>query len=224
MRRLDAPGALWKDLPALRAISLWIKIPYTLFVAVLVPVYWVQYGPQNFLWFSDVALFVMLAALWLESRFLASMAACGTMLLDTVWNFIFFPKLVMSAGPGGLAGYMFDPEISIYIRALSLFHVALPVIQLWALYKLGYDARAWKYQAVVGCILLLLAYRLSDLKENVNWVFGIIDVPQTWMPPGMYLSLLLIIYPLGVCFPTHLILKRFFHKRGTERLERYANS
>jgi hypothetical protein len=130
----------------------------------------------------------------------------------------------MSAGPGGLAGYMFDPEISIYIRALSLFHVALPVIQLWALYKLGYDARAWKYQAVVGCILLLLAYRLSDLKENVNWVFGIIDVPQTWMPPGMYLSLLLIIYPLGVCFPTHLILKRFFHKRGTERLERYANS
>ncbi|MGH7833951.1 MAG: membrane-associated protein [Candidatus Binatia bacterium] len=197
----------------MRAISLWIKIPYTLFVAVLVPVYWVQYGPQNFLWFSDVALLVTLAALWLESRFLASMAASGTLLLDTVWNLFFFPKLIVGAGPGGLVGYMFDPEISFYVRALSLFHVALPVIQLWALYKLGYDARAWKYQAVLGCMLLLLAYRLSELKENVNWVFGIIDVPQTWMPPGAYLGLLLIIYPLGVCFPTHLILKRFFHKQ-----------
>jgi hypothetical protein len=194
----------------LRAISPWIKIPCTLFVAVLVPVYWVRYGPQNFLWFSDVALFLMLAALWLESRFVASMAACGTLLLDTVWNLIFFPKLLMGAGPGGLVGYMFDPEISIYVRALSLFHVGLPVIQLWALHKLGYDGRAWKSQAVLGCILLLLAYGLTDPEDNVNWVFGVVDVPQTWMPPGIYLGLLLIVYPLGVCFPTHLILKRLF--------------
>jgi hypothetical protein len=202
---------MWKDRPALRAISLWIKIPYTLFVAVLVPVYWVRYGPHNFLWFSDVALFMTLAALWLESRFLASMAACGTLLLDTVWNFIFFPKLLIGAGPGGMVGYMFDPEISIYVRALSLFHVGLPVIQLWALHKLGYDTRAWKYQAALGCILLLLAYRFSDVEGNVNWVFGMIDAPQTWMPPPVYLALLMILYPAGVCFPTHLILKKFFH-------------
>jgi hypothetical protein len=140
------------------------------------------------------------------------MAACGTLLLDTVWNLIFFPKLIVGAGPGGLVGYMFDPEISIYIRALSLFHVAVPVIQLWALSKLGYDGRAWKYQAVLGGMLLLLAYGLTDPKENVNWVFGISDAPQTWMPAGAYLGLLLIVYPLGVCFPTHLILKRLFRK------------
>ena len=49
-------------------IPLWIKIAYTLFICVLVPVYWVQYGPGNFLWFSDIALFVTAAALWLETR------------------------------------------------------------------------------------------------------------------------------------------------------------
>ena len=37
-------------------IPLWVKLGYTLFVAVLVPIYLRHYGPANFLWFSDVAL------------------------------------------------------------------------------------------------------------------------------------------------------------------------
>src|SRR2546423_14580012 len=36
----------------------------------LVPVYVRQYGWRNFLWFSDVALFVTIAALWLENALL----------------------------------------------------------------------------------------------------------------------------------------------------------
>jgi hypothetical protein len=39
-------------------IPLWLKIAYTLFVCILVQVYWRQYGPANFLWFSDIALLV----------------------------------------------------------------------------------------------------------------------------------------------------------------------
>ena len=34
----------------------WGKLLYTLFLGVLVPVYWVHWGPKNFLWFSDIAL------------------------------------------------------------------------------------------------------------------------------------------------------------------------
>lgn len=37
-------------------IPIWLKLAYTLFVCALVPIYWRQYGPANFLWFSDVAL------------------------------------------------------------------------------------------------------------------------------------------------------------------------
>ena len=58
-----------------RRIAIWVKALYTLFMAVLVPFYFVQYGPLNFLWFCDVALLVTLAALWLESPLLASMQA-----------------------------------------------------------------------------------------------------------------------------------------------------
>jgi len=194
----------------LQTISLRIKIPYTLFVLVLVPVYWIRYGPANFLWFSDIALIVTLAALWLESRFLASMMTSGVLLFDIVWNFIYFPKLLLGVGPEGLVDYMFDAQISIFIRALSLFHVALPIVQLWALSKLGYDERAWKYQVVLGWILLPLAYAVSSPEQNINWVFGVTEVPQQWLPAPLYLAALMVIYPTLVCFPTHLVLKRLF--------------
>ena len=56
-------------------IPLWIKVLYTLFLCVIVPVYWVHWGPRNFLWFSDIALLTTAAALWLESAFMASAQA-----------------------------------------------------------------------------------------------------------------------------------------------------
>jgi hypothetical protein len=39
-------------------IPLWIKLFITLFLCVLVPVYWRNFGPANFLWGSDIALFL----------------------------------------------------------------------------------------------------------------------------------------------------------------------
>ena len=209
MERCDLSSFLVVEL---QPFSLWIKIPYTLFVFVLVPVYWIRYGPANFLWFSDIGLVGTLAALWLESRFLLSMMATGVLLFDIVWNFIFFSKLLLGAGPEGLVGYMFDPKIALPIRALSLFHVALPIIQLWSLSKMGYDIRAWKYQALLGWIILLLSYAVSGPEENINWVHGVTEVPQHWLPAPLYLAAEMVIYPTLVCFPTHLVLKRLFHK------------
>ena len=203
----------------LQVISPGIKIPYALFVFVLAPVYWIRYGPANFLWFSDIGLIGTLLALWLESRFLLSMMAAGVLLFDIVWNFIFFSKLLFGAGPGWV-DYMFDPKIALAIRALSSFHVALPIIQLWSLSKLGYDVRAWKYQALLGCIILPLTYGVSSLEKNINWVFGVTEVPQQWLPAPLYLAALMIIYSTLVCFPTHLVLKRLFPKTHEVRLDK----
>jgi len=67
-------------------ISFFVRITLTLFVCLMVPVYWYYYGPSNFLWFSDISLFTIAAALWLESTLLASMMACGVLLLEIFWN------------------------------------------------------------------------------------------------------------------------------------------
>jgi hypothetical protein len=56
-----------------RRIPLWLKIAYTAFMAVLIPVYWAHYGPTNFLYFCDVALLLTLVGVWTESARLISL-------------------------------------------------------------------------------------------------------------------------------------------------------
>jgi hypothetical protein len=124
-------------------IPLWLKISHNSFVCLLVPIYWKQYGPGNFLWFSDIALLLITLALWIESSLLASMMALSVGLLELVWNFDFLFELFTGASLIGLSSYMFDSKLSLPLRALSLFHVELPILLFWTIGRLGYDRRAW---------------------------------------------------------------------------------
>lgn len=191
-------------------IPLWLKIVYTLYVCVLVPIYWRQYGAANFLWFSDIALFVALLALWLESGFLASMMAIAVVVLELAWNIDFFVRLTTGANLIGLSDYMFDAKINLAIRALSLFHIVLPPLLVWMVAQLGYDSRALAAQIALAWIVLPLSRLLSPPAENVNWVYGFSDKPQTVLPASLYVALLMIAFPLLVYLPTHLLLKKLF--------------
>ena len=70
---------LW-GLIAPEQIPLWLKVGYTAFVCLLVPIYWKHYGPGNFLWFSDISLLIALVAIWLESPLLTSIVALAILL------------------------------------------------------------------------------------------------------------------------------------------------
>ncbi len=186
---------------------LWLKIAYTVLVCVIIPVYWVKYGPANFLWFSDIALLLTVPSFWLESSLLASMMAVSVVLLEVAWNIDFWGRLITGRNLFGLSKYMFDPSIHLAVRALSLFHVVLPPLLLWMVYRLGYDARAFVGQTVLTWVVLPLSYWVAKPSENVNWVRGFRGKPQTTMSGPAYLALLMIIFPLLFYLPTHLILK-----------------
>jgi hypothetical protein len=190
---------------------LWLKIVYTLFICVLVPVYWVRYGPGNFLWFSDIALFTTAAALWFESSLLASMMAVSVLVLESVWIIDFLIGLIAGSSVIGLSAYMFDSKISLPIRALSLFHIAMPVILVWLLHRFGYDRRALIAQTVLAWIVLPASYFLTSPSQNINWVYGPGNGPQKWMPAPLYLILLMLAFPLVLYLPTHFLLKKLFN-------------
>ena len=192
-------------------IALWLKISYTLFICLLVPVYWVQYGPGNFLWFSDIALFVTAAALWVESSLLASMMALSVLVLESVWIIDFIIGLISGSSVIGLSAYMFDSKISLSIRALSLFHIILPLLIVWLLYRFGYDTRALIAQTLLAWIVLPVSYFLTKPSENINWVYGPGGGPQKWMPAALYLVLLMLAFPLVLYLPTHFLLKKLFN-------------
>ena len=187
-------------------IPIWIKVAYTLMVAVIVPVYLAYYGPANFLWFSDVALIVTGVALWLENPLLVSMMTVGVLLPELLWNVTLFTRLVTGIRVSGLADYMFDTRIPKWIRALSLFHVVLPVLMLWMLHRLGYDPRALPAQTALAWVILPLTYAVTKPEDNINWVYGPGARPQRQISPPLYLAFVLILFPLIVYVPTHLLL------------------
>ena len=195
------------SLPVVPVVFKWF---YTLFVAILIPAYWRYYGPGNFLWFSDLALFLTLAAVWLESPLLASTQAVSVGLLELVWLADFLVRLIFGIESVGLTRYMFDPKLPLLVRGLSLFHVGLPFLLFWLVWRLGYDPRAWLMQTVFAWVVLPACYFLTSPEENVNWVFGPAKRRQQWMAPQLYLLLLMVFFPVCVYLPTHLLLQKFF--------------
>jgi hypothetical protein len=193
-----------------RVLPLWCKIAVTLFICILVPINWRQYGRANFLWFSDIALFLTGLALWLENGLLAGMAALAVLLPECAWNVDFFFRLITRKPGIGLCGYMFDARIPLMIRAVSLFHVWLPILLLWMLHRLGYDRRALLWQTLVALVVVPLSYVFSDAAMNVNWVYGLGEKPQSAISPRIFVLLMMLAFPAIVYLPTHLLLRRFF--------------
>ena len=192
-----------------------LKIVYTLFVCALVPIYWRQYGPANFLWFSDIALLALVPALWLENALLISIMAVAVVFFEVVWNTDFFFRLATGKSLIGLSAYMFDSGIPLFIRSLSCFHIVLPLLLLWTVHRLGYDQRAFVGQTVVALLILPLSYLVSNPQENVNWVYGLGQKPQTMLPAPLFVILLMLLFPLIVYLPTHLLFARIFRAAGS---------
>lgn len=198
-------------------IPLWLKLAYTAFMAVLVPVYWVKYGPQNFLYFCDIALFLTLAGLWREDRLLLSMPAVGILAPQMLW---LADYLAHFAGLSitGVTSYMFDATKSHFLRGLSLFHGWLPILLIWCVWRLGYDRRAFWAWTWIAWIVLLVCFKFmpgpmpnpGDMAVNINYVFGMDDTKaQTMMHPLLWLAMLMIVQPFGLALPVHLLLSRW---------------
>lgn len=191
-------------------IPLWLKLAYTAMVLVIVPVYARLWGWRNFLWFSDIALVTIAVALWLESALLASMMALAVLLPEVLWNAAFFSRVLTGRRVSSLADYMFDRAKPRWLRALSLFHVLLPPLLVWLVYRLGYDDRAFVWQTVLAWIVLPLTYAvLRPHDENINWVRGFGE-RETRMTPRGFLALLMLGFPACIYLPTHHALRTIF--------------
>jgi len=205
-------------------IPLWTKLAFTTFMVVLVPVYWAKYGPTNFLYFCDLALFLTLAAMWLENRLFASMAAVGILLPQIVLWCGDFAAHLIGLKFIGMTDYMFDENHSLFLRGLSFFHGWLPFLLWFLVARLGYDRRALFAWTGLAWMAMLTSYfflpapgaKLANplAPVNIDYVYGFSDTAaQTWMPGWAWLVFLMVALPMLIYFPTHLWLGRY-SKRG----------
>jgi hypothetical protein len=194
------------------AVTWAFRALFTVLVAVIVPVYLVKYGPANFLWFSDIGLLGIFAALWLENALLGSMMALAVLLPETLWLASFASgALTKGRGVSTLATYMFDSRIPLYLRVLSsAFHLVLPPGALWLVYRYGYDERALIAQTLLAWIVLPLSLWLAPREKNVNWVLGFGHPPRRRWPLPVHFAFVMLMYPLLIYLPTHWLLNWLF--------------
>jgi hypothetical protein len=190
---------------AVMRIPFWLKVLWTVGVIVWAPFYCRQYGSQNFLFFCDLGNFFIAAALWLESPLLFSWQAVSLLLFQTL--FVIDLATALATGHHLIGGteYMFDPHIPLAIRLASLFHVVAPVLLLWAVLRVGYDKRGWKFQTVTTWIVIPINY-LWRPQDDVNWARGPFFREQHAIPGPLYLLVYLIFVPVLVYYPTHRFL------------------
>ncbi len=224
------PGGAASSTNSGKRIPLAVKLAYTAFMAVLIPVYWMNYGPTNFLYFCDVALLLTLAGVWMESGLLVSMSAVGILMPQLLWVADFvahFAGIPLT----GMTNYMFDSHRSVFLRGLSLFHGWLPFLLLFLVARLGYDRRAlklWTGLAWGLCLVCFFAMPpagavLADpkLPVNINYVWGFNDAaPQAWMNPHLYLALWMLALPALAYLPVHAVLRRWKPAAEVEGLKR----
>jgi hypothetical protein len=195
--------------PTRRALPVWIRGPVTLFVVVWLPSWWTLLGAANFLWFSDLALQAATVTVWCPRPLLASMAALAVLLPELIWTIDFRVQLVSPFSPIGLASYMFDDDLSLYVRIMSgAFHLTLPPLLVYLVWRLGYGPRALPLQTVGAWIVLPISGYFSTADSNLNWTYGIGEHTPVDLPRTLYVALLMLAFPLLVYLPTDWLLRR----------------
>jgi hypothetical protein len=187
-------------------LPLWIKLVWTVWVALWAPIYWRHYGAQNLLFFCDLGNFLLLLALWTESSLVFSAQAAGLLLFQTLYIIDLAGALLWGKHPIGGTEYMFDPHLSLALRLLSLFHVVMPPVLLWAVWRLGYDSRGWKLQTLLTWMVVPVNY-LWRPGFDINWARGLFFQEQHALPGWLYLAGYMVVVPTVVYWPTHRLLQ-----------------
>jgi hypothetical protein len=196
-------------------LPLWLKIGWTVWVICWIPIYWKQYGVQNFLFFCDLGNLVIAIALWSENALLFSWQAISLLVFQTLFMIDLIGAWISGHHPIGGTEFMFDPHLPVFVRTLSLFHVVTPVLLLWAVWRLGYDALGWKLQTLTCWIVVPINYFWRP-EHNVNWARGVFFVQQKLVPGWMYLLAYLTLVPVVIYYPTHLSLAWWTRRKRAE--------
>lgn len=199
-------------------LPLWLKVGWTVWLLTWIPVYWKQYGLQNFFYFCDLGNLLIAAGLWLESSLIFSWQACGLLLFQTLYTLDLLSAAFTGTHILGATEFMFDPHVPLFVRLLSLFHVVTPPLLLWAIWRLGYDSRGWKFQTLMTWIVVPINFFWRP-QYDVNWARGPFFREQHVIPGFLFLVAYLIIVPLAVYWPTHLLLRQWSKKYGSRKAE-----
>ena len=190
-------------------LPVWIRRVAFVWLVFWFAVYWRSWGPLNFLHFCDIAEILSCIGFVADSPLLTSSQAVASLLVDAAWALDAGWTLLFRRHLIGGTEYLFDPSHALWVRLLSLFHLALPVLLLWALHRLGYDRRGFPLQLGIAFVGFV-ASRLAPADQNLNYAYADPFLHRAWGPVPVHILVAFLFMLIVVYLPTHLILKRVF--------------
>ena len=201
-------------------LPLWLKAAWTLWTLLWAWAYALYYGPENFLWFCNIANFALTAGLWMESALVFSWQAVSVLLVQVLYTFDVTVRFLFGVFPIGGTRFMFDEALPIEIRLLSLvMHLGTPPLLIYALAKLRYDRRALPLQIGVAAVVLIVSWRFWSPERNLNWAWGPLFKVQTLVAPELYVAIAIVGYALILYLPSHLFFLRVWPRAAAKQPE-----
>ncbi len=196
------------------ALPIGMKLFVAAFTILLVAAYSRHYGLANFLWFSNLALILVTLGVVLESRLPISMAAVGVFLPEVAWSLDFVGRLVLQTPVFGITEYFWVGDRPGWVRALTLYHLALPPALWWLTGRLGYDRRALPAWCALAGVVVVTLMLVGDPQRNINRLWGLGAEPQETLPRALYVLSWAIVMPLAIWWPTHRLFAWQAQRRG----------
>lgn len=184
----------------------WVALVWFLF---WFPTYWRTWGPLNFLHFCDIAEILSCIGFIADSTLLISSQAVASLLIDAAWAVDAGWTILFGHHLIGGTEYLFDPSHPLWVRLLSLFHLVLPVLLLWALHRLGYDRRGFPLQLGIAFVAFI-ASRLAPAADNMNYAYFDPFFHRSCGPAPVHVLVAFLFMLVVVYLPTHLLLKHLF--------------
>jgi hypothetical protein len=168
-------------------VARWIGLAW---LAVWIPAYWSFYGPVVFLNLCDIAVVLTCVGLWRGSALLLTSQAVSSLVVDLAWVLDLAWRAIAGRHLIGGTEYMWDAQYPPWLRALSLFHVVIPVLLVWSLRRVGYDPRGLPLQVAIAAAVLIASRALGP-SVNANFAFADPLLGRSWGPAPVHLGAIL---------------------------------
>jgi len=191
----------------------WVGLVWTL---VWLPAYLRYWGWANLLHLCDVAVILGCAGLWWGSSLLISSQAVSSLAAGMFWAADIAWRLLTGRHLVGGTEYMWDTSVPLWARLLSSFHIAIPLVLLWAMRKVGYDRRALALQSAIAAGLFV-ASRFLPAGYNINYAYQDPLFHRSWGPAPVHLLVIFVATVALIYWPTHLFLSWIFPVAGAAK-------
>src|SRR5581483_7424031 len=101
--------------------------------------------------------------------------------IDCIWVVDVACRLAVGKHLVGATDYFFDRQYPLWVRLISLFHVIMPALFLWALGRVRYDRRGLLLQCFIAYFAFGAA-RFTNPAKNMNYAFADPFFHWVWGP------------------------------------------